>query len=43
MIEVGQKVEIGQIVETDSQDHPTEINLNMDKISKEETLGEENL
>ena len=40
MTEVGSKAEISQVVDTNSEDHLTEINLSMNKISEEERSGE---
>ena len=40
MTEMGSKAEIDQVVETDSEDHLTEVDLSMDKIPEEESSGE---
>ena len=34
MIEVGNKAEVGQVVETDSEDHLTEVDLSMAKFQR---------
>ena len=39
--EVGSNAEIGHIVETDSKDYLSEVDLNLDKISEKKTSGME--
>ena len=41
MIKIRSKADTGETVEPDSQDHFIDVDLSMNKISEEETLGQE--